>query len=171
MGIVTKNGDEGKTQLLTGEMVCKDDIRVEAYGTIDELDSCLAEAQHYIKIQKGTQTLKRVHEALFKTSVVLAGGKCPDHFFINEIQYLEEEIQALEEKIEIKGFVIPGSTIQSAKLDLARTICRRAERRIAAVKNAEVVVLKYINRLSDLLFMLARAEENECGLLQYEKLL
>lgn len=174
MAIVTKSGDDGLTGLWSGERVRKDDPRVEAYGTIDELDSILGEAGHYLKRADTAKILLEVQKDLFWIAGELATRSGS---FSNPIKKEDEErlasyIEAFEKEVALKGFVIPGATLQSAKLDIARTVCRRAERRIVSLAwDAEVSkhLRRYINRLSDLLYMMARAEEARDGGVRYAK--
>lgn len=162
--ISTKTGDGGLTDLWSGERVRKDDYRVEAYGTVDELSSFLGEAKHFVKRPETLAILEEVQRDLFQVAGELASrGKV----FSNPVLPGDEErlfayVERFERELDLRGFVVPGSTIQSAKLDIARTVARRAERRIVTLARESEVspsVRKYMNRLSDLLFVLARWEE------------
>ncbi|MDK2953407.1 cob(I)yrinic acid a,c-diamide adenosyltransferase [Kosmotoga sp. DU53] len=173
MSITTGGGDKGETSLWSGERVSKDDLRVEAYGTIDELNSHIGEARHYCKSKETKELLLRIQNDLFKVAGQLASkGK----LFIEpvtetNVQWLTEKVHHYEKIIKLKGFVIPGTTIQSAKLDICRTVARRAERRIVSLYKTEKIaneLLKYMNRLSDFLFILARFEEHLEGKLMYK---
>lgn len=164
MSITTKTGDKGETGLWSGQRIPKDDLRVECYGTLDELNSFLGEAKHYVKSAEVLKIIEQVQKDLFKVAGELA---TKDIQFIDpvtdkEIDLMTSIIHDFESKVELTGFVLPGSTIQSAKLDICRTIARKAERRIIALSRIEkipVTIIKYVNRLSDLLYMLARFEE------------
>ncbi|MDK2945383.1 cob(I)yrinic acid a,c-diamide adenosyltransferase [Geotoga petraea] len=164
MSISTKKGDKGQTSLWSGERVNKDNIRVESYGTIDELNSHLGEAKHYVKSVYIKNIIIDIQNDLFKVAGTLASK---EKLYVNPIESkdvdrLDQIVETLEGKIGLKGFVIPGNTLSSAKIDVCRTICRRAERRIITLSNSENVDLelrKYVNRLSDVLFLLARYEE------------
>ncbi len=174
MGIVTKTGDDGLTGLWSGERVRKDDLRVEAYGTIDELDSVLGEAKHWIKRKDCRKIVEEIQKDLYRVAGQLAtrSGNFASPVTDEDEQRLGAFVDRYEAEIPLTGFVIPGSNVQSAKLDIARTVCRRAERRIVALAwDADVPspLRRYVNRLSDLLFMLARAEEVSDGGIVYAK--
>ncbi|MBU0928600.1 MAG: cob(I)yrinic acid a,c-diamide adenosyltransferase [Spirochaetes bacterium] len=174
MGIVTRTGDDGLTGLWSGERVRKDDMRVEAYGTIDELDSLLGEAKHWLKRPDVREIAEEVQRDLYRVAGELATrtGSFSSPITAADEDRLSVYVERLEAEVPLKGFVIPGATIQSAKLDVARTVCRRAERRIVSLAwDADVPgpLRRYVNRLSDLLFMLARAEEASEGGVRYAK--
>ena len=164
MSISTKTGDSGQTSLWSGERVFKDDIRVESYGTVDELNSFLGEAMYYANSSEVKDILLSIQRDLFRVAGQLASK---DVLYVKpvcdeDVQKLTDLVHHYEEIIKLKGFVIPGSILASAKLDICRTVCRRAERRIVALNRVEAVpvqVGQYINRLSDLLFIVARYEE------------
>ncbi len=168
MSISTKGGDKGMTSLWSGERVWKDDTRVDAYGTLDELDAHLGEAKHFVKIDKIKEIIEYIQNELMKVMGELASASKEYVIPLKEenINQLTDWVHEFEEVVQLKGFVIPGNTIQSAKLDICRTIARRAERRIISLqKEAEVdpLVLQFVNRLSDLCFIMARAEEKAEG--------
>mgnify|MGYP000920910349 CR=1 FL=1 len=174
MGIVTKTGDDGLTGLWSGERVRKDDPRVEAYGTVDELDSVLGEARHRLKRDDCRQIVDEIQRDLYRVAGQLAtrSGTFSKPVTDADEARLAGYVARYEAEIPLTGFVIPGSNPQSAKLDVARTVCRRAERRIVSLAwDADVPepLRKYMNRLSDLLFMLARAEEASDGGIRYAK--
>jgi len=174
MSIMTKTGDEGLTDLWSGERVRKDDLRVEAYGTIDELDSVLGEAKHWLKRDDCRRILEEVQRDLFRLAGALAtrSGSYIEPIVPGDETRIAAYVEAYEAELGLTGFVIPGSTLQSAKLDVARTVCRRAERRIVSLAwDADVPepIRRYVNRLSDLLFILARVEEAAEGKLVYVK--
>jgi cob(I)alamin adenosyltransferase len=170
--IVTKTGDGGETGLLYGGRVSKTDPRTEAYGTIDEAISALGLARAAVKDRARHATILRVQSELFTVGAELATDSAEystleKHFqvvtedFTNRV---EQEIVDLEKRVPLPAaFVIPGGTPSAAGLDFARTVLRRAERRTVALQQRGYPVkpelLRYVNRLSDLLFMLARAEE------------
>ena len=172
MSIVTKTGDEGLTSLWSGERVWKDDLRVEAYGTVDELSSFLGLARHSAALPETLAAIEEVQRDLVRVAGELASRGTP---FSRPLLQADEErltkaTEALEARIPLKGFVLPGMTPGSAALDAARTVARRAERRVVALaKEVEVgePLRRYLNRLSDYLFMLARAEEAASGALRY----
>ena len=174
MSIVTRTGDDGLTGLWSGERVRKDDPRVEAYGTVDELDSVLGEAKHYLKREYTRRLAEELQRDLFRVAGELAtrSGSFSRPMTEADEARLAAYVERFEAEIPLKGFVLPGSTTQSAKLDIARTVCRRAERRIVSLAwDADVPepLRRYVNRLSDLLFMMARAEEASDGGVRYAK--
>lgn len=174
MGIVTKTGDDGLTGLWSGERVRKDDARVEAYGTVDELDSVLGEAKHWLKREDTRRIVEELQLDLYRMAGQLAtrSGSFSMPILEADEARLAAYVTRFEKEIPLTGFVVPGSNLQSAKLDVARTVCRRAERRIVTLARDSDVpgpLRTYINRLSDLLFMLARAEEASDGGVRYAK--
>jgi ATP:cob(I)alamin adenosyltransferase len=164
MSITTKTGDSGETGLWSGQRIAKDDLRVECYGTLDELNSFMGEAKHFVKSARVLGIVEQVQKDLFKVAGELA---TKDTQFIDpitekEIDKMTSIIHEFELQVELTGFVLPGSTIQSAKLDICRTIARKAERRIITLSRHEKIpaeIIKYVNRLSDLLYIMARFEE------------
>ncbi|MFZ5947051.1 MAG: cob(I)yrinic acid a,c-diamide adenosyltransferase [Stygiobacter sp.] len=171
MKIYTKTGDKGETSLFGGKRVWKDDLRISAYGTIDELNAQLGVAITEIKNKELIEILKSIQSELFSVCSDLATPfeNEPKNFvipridekYINKIEKLIDEI---EFKLpELKNFILPGGTKGAANLHLARTICRRAEREIVSLKKVEKInplIEVYINRLSDFLFVLARYENH-----------
>lgn len=167
MSIVTKTGDAGKTSLFTGEKVWKDDVRVEAYATVDELDSFLGLSRHFVSEEISLLILD-IQKKLYRVCSELAStdSKGIDTIKEDDVKELEEKIAVFESRIPLKGFVIPGTTKASGFLDACRTIARRAERRIVALNRENVVspiLRKFVNRLSDTLYMMARNEEVSSG--------
>lgn len=174
MSIVTRTGDDGLTGLWSGERVRKDDPRVEAYGTVDELDSVLGEAKHWLKRDDTRRMAEEIQRDLYRVAGELAtrSGSFSRPVTGGDEARLAGYVEGLEAEVPLAGFVIPGSTVQSAKLDVARTVCRRAERRVVSLAwDADVPrpLRRYLNRLSDLLFMMARAEEASDGGIRYAK--
>ena len=174
--IVTRTGDRGQTGLLYGGRVSKTDLRTEAYGAVDETISALGLARALTRHDTRRSTILRVQRELFTVGAELATDASQydtlrKHFLVVTeamTAQLEGEINRLEAVVPLAdAFVIPGGTSAAAALDVARTVCRRAERRIVAVQEAGMLpnpeVLRYMNRLSDLLFMLARAEEGKAS--------
>lgn len=168
MSIYTKTGDKGTTSLFDNKRVFKDDIRVESYGTVDELVSFLGLAKNYVEDEDIYNIIQQVQNKLFTLASILATEDS------SQVKYRikEEDIEYLEDKIDDymgrlgnpTGFIIPGSGKKSGYLHVCRTICRRAERRIITLsKEVELdpLVVKYVNRLSDLLYALARYLEEE----------
>lgn len=173
MSISTKGGDKGKTSLWSGERVAKNNARVEAYGTIDELNSHLGEAKHYVKVERVKEIIEDIQHDLFRVGGSLATvGKFSKPIEKDHVDHIANLVEELEKKFEFKGFTVPGMTVQSAKLDIARAVTRRAERRILSLGDeAEISeeLKKYVNRLSDLIYLLARIEEKAEGKLKLEE--
>ncbi|MDD2655157.1 MAG: cob(I)yrinic acid a,c-diamide adenosyltransferase [Candidatus ainarchaeum sp.] len=162
MGIYTRTGDTGETAAHAGRRVRKDDSLVEAYGSLDELNSFLGLALAFSP-SKGTQAiLKKVQKGIFDIGASIFSGEVP----VGEadVKTLEKDIDVVEERLKpLKHFIIPGGVKEAALLHCARTICRRAERRLVSAK-ADKMLIKYLNRLSDLLFVLARLENAKQGM-------
>lgn len=171
MKIYTKKGDEGNTSLFGGDRVPKSSERINAYGTVDELNSVVGLAASYSLSANGKEWLKRVQEALFVLGADLATPPTSEERInrIDEeaITVLEECIDEMEEELPpLKNFILPGGSLQGATLHLARTVCRRAERAtVACSKDEEIsaLTIKYLNRLSDFFFVLARYENKQAG--------
>lgn len=164
MKIYTKTGDAGQTGLFGGRRVSKADGRVEAYGDVDELNSVLGLARAAGLAPDVDALLARVQCELFDLGAELGaasaeGGASPRIDDAAALR-LEAEIDRFEEELPpLRAFVLPGGALAAAHLHLARTVCRRAERRMVALADREPVraqALRYVNRLSDLLFVLAR---------------
>ena len=169
--VYTRTGDSGNTRLVDQTSVLKSDIRVECYGEIDELNSsigiCLSLINSHSKEKKSTliDFLKKIQNDLFNLGTVLATS---DEKLLEKFPKIEhEDIIHLEKKIdfynkdlpELKSFILPSGNIVASHLHLARTICRRAERKCVILFNQVSLdqnVLKYLNRLSDLFFVLSR---------------
>lgn len=162
--IYTRTGDAGTTSLVGGTRVAKDDKRVEAYGTVDELNShigLLAEMLH----DEHRDELKRVQHNLFDIQTLLATedeaiyARLPQ-ITDDKVHQLEEQIDAITAKIpKLSNFVIAGGNMAGAQCHVCRTVCRRAERRLVALSHdvkVDATLNRYINRLSDYLFVLAR---------------
>ncbi|MFW9997252.1 MAG: cob(I)yrinic acid a,c-diamide adenosyltransferase [Candidatus Odinarchaeota archaeon] len=178
--IYTKKGDKGKTSLLTGDRVEKFDPRVEAYGTVDELNSCLGIVKAFAKDEcvHLPDKIQAVQERLFSLASEIAtpldafGENNALTSVIKRITpddsvMLEKLIDELTEKLPpLRNFVIPGGTKTAAFLHQARTVCRRAERRLVSFSRTENInpeTIKFLNRLSDLLFTMARHANIEEG--------
>ncbi len=168
MKIYTKTGDKGETSLFGGGRVLKNNIRVEAYGTVDELNSALGMIKAWGVSSVTEEAVKKIQNQLFILGGELASNlkrgkelKIPQ-IEPEDIKFLEEQIDFLESKIPaLKNFVLPGGSKGASLLHFARTICRRAERRCVELNQKERInenILIYLNRLSDLLFVLARYE-------------
>lgn len=170
--VYTRTGDDGTTGLGIRVRVRKDSARVEAYGAIDELNSAVGVAVAAGVSPPIGRRLGQVQQELFHLGsdlCVPADGDAPPVPRIEErhVRGLEETIDALQEELEpLANFVLPGGSPAAAALHLARTICRRAERRLVTLATAEAVgapALTYVNRLSDALFVMARYENKMHG--------
>ncbi|MCY3410266.1 MAG: cob(I)yrinic acid a,c-diamide adenosyltransferase [Candidatus Heimdallarchaeota archaeon] len=159
MKLYTKTGDSGTTGILGKDRVNKDDLRIEAYGTIDELNSALGVAALYCDEEIGLKILN-IQLFLFDIGTELAYQEYTPHIVEDDVTLLENYIDESEAKIpELKNFIIPGGSLGAAHLHLARTICRRAERRLVSAKQIMTIntnTLAFLNRLSDLLFSWSR---------------
>jgi cob(I)alamin adenosyltransferase len=160
MAIYTKFGDRGQTSLLGGSVVTKDDPRVEAYGSVDELNAVLGVVIAFGGIDDVSTSLSRIQKDLFVIGAELSGGK--KQLRPSRVSDLETEIDALWAELPpLKHFIIPGGNKAASLLHFARTVCRRAERQVVLLSNREKKrvnpdIIIYLNRLSDLLFTHAR---------------
>jgi cob(I)alamin adenosyltransferase len=167
--IYTRTGDAGTTRLATGETVSKTDLRVEAYGAVDETNACLGMARlHTAGDAEFDALLGRIQNELFDLGADLATPPRPDEAEGAALRILESQVARLENEIDalnarlppLRSFILPGGTPAAAALHLARTVCRRAERDAVRLVEAGAAVsppaLRYLNRLSDLLFVAAR---------------
>lgn len=166
MAIYTKKGDKGETGLLGGSRISKDSLKVSSYGTLDEANAALGIAYSQIDNSEIKNIIKEIQKRLFVVGAELASdekGKnlLQDKVSERDIAGLEGIIDQFEQKLgPLHEFIIPGETTASANLHLSRAIVRRAERLIVELANNSAVrneVMQYVNRLSDVLFMLARA--------------
>lgn len=177
MKIYTKTGDKGQTSLIGGR-VAKDDLRVEAYGTIDELNSFIGKAMTELETDKFADILtdlEAIQNELFDGGGDLANVMKERHYKLGEepITVLEERIDKLmEEAPALERFILPGGSPAAATLHIARTITRRAERvtvtLITAADDVSPVVQRYLNRLSDYLFVAARIVNARLGIADNE---
>jgi cob(I)alamin adenosyltransferase len=168
--IYTRTGDAGETGLGDGTRVPKTDVRIEAYGTVDELNSVLALCVDQVSDSDLAARLAQLQNDLFDLGADLcvpdAGGESvsqPLRVTAAQVSHLEAWIDAVNEPLpELKSFILPGGTPLASALHVARTVCRRAERRVVALLAVDATVnehvLTYLNRMSDLFFVLARAE-------------
>ena len=168
--IYTRTGDKGLTRLANGEEVSKFDPRVEAYGAVDETNACIGLVRQHTGTQLALDAvLERIQNDLFDLGADLATpdrgaplGWTPLRITQGQVDRLEQELDALNEELQpLTSFVLPAGSAASASLHLARTVCRRAERAtvfLAQVEGEAVSepAIKYLNRLSDLLFVAAR---------------
>jgi len=167
MKIYTKTGDKGTTALFGGKRVSKDDIQIEAYGTVDELNSLIGSLISLIDPLEGTQLLKKVQAILFDIGSHLASDGTADKYLPSldedNIKTLENAMDNMTSQLpELKSFILPGGNQRIASAHVCRTVCRRAERRIISLaklneNNSLDGIIKYVNRLSDYFFVLARA--------------
>ncbi|MBU1446341.1 cob(I)yrinic acid a,c-diamide adenosyltransferase [Patescibacteria group bacterium] len=169
MKIYTKTGDNGETSLCGGTRTQKNSLRVSAYGEIDELNSHIGLILSIDEDKKFDEILMQIQKDLFVVGAYIASPetKAQDSlpkFDNKKIENLENIIDKISATLpEIKRFILPGGSRLAAELHIARTVCRRAERTCTALKEEEdlfVNVLPYLNRLSDLLFVLARHANN-----------
>lgn len=163
--IYTRTGDDGSTRLATGQPVSKASLRVEAYGAVDEANACLGLARLHADAELDAM-LERVQNELFDLGADLATPPRDDEVHVlrmvqSQIDRLEREIDAMNAELPaLTSFILPAGTPAAANLHLARTVARRAERiAVAMVESGETVgpeAMKYLNRLSDFLFVAAR---------------
>jgi len=165
--IYTKTGDKGKTSLIGGTKVLKSDLRIEAYGTVDELNSFIGLCIDHLKADNIQNILSEIQDRLFTVGSSLACDpeketkmKIPD-LHEADVELLEKEIDRMNEVLPpMKSFILPGGHVAVSTLHIARCVCRRAERccvkMIKKEKEIPELIIKYLNRLSDYLFVLAR---------------
>lgn len=165
--IYTRTGDDGTTSLVGGVRVSKTDARLEAYGTIDELNAFLGELVTYLTDEQDRENVLEIQQKLFVVGTYLATDQTQTTLRSSAV-ITEENVKAIERLIDEaenglppwKGFIIPGGTRGAAVCHVCRTVCRRAERRMLSLAAGGVTVaspvLAYVNRLSDYLFVLAR---------------
>ena len=173
--IYTKTGDQGTTGLFGGGRVSKDDPRVEAYGDVDELNAAIGLARAIEMMPRIDDVLAPIQRDRFSIRALLA---TPDLAKMHEqlakarvdegrVAELERAIDACDAELEpLRAFIMPGGTPKSAALHVARTVCRRAERRVIHLRREvelPALVVVYLNRLSDLLFVLARVANHRAG--------
>lgn len=172
MKIYTKTGDKGETSLFAGGRVPKDDPRVEAYGTVDELNSLLGVVRSFTLPPQAATWLEEVQNTLFSVGADLATPLDAKAEWLLRLdaapaQQLEHYIDQMDESLQaLSAFILPGGVPAAAHLHVARTVCRRAERLCVALHaqhpiNTELII--YLNRLSDFLFTLARWVNQQAG--------
>jgi cob(I)alamin adenosyltransferase len=177
--IYTRTGDSGETSLFDGSRVAKDDLRVTAYGDVDELNAALGVARAQITDPEVAALLREIERDLFAIGGQLANptARSPKKVAKSEltqerVERLEQAIDALEETLPaLKRFILPGGSPGGAALHMARAVCRRAERAVVRLDHDEPVnpvILQYLNRLSDYLFVAARAENRRAGSAEVE---
>jgi cob(I)alamin adenosyltransferase len=178
MKLYTRTGDDGTTGLFGGDRVGKDDPRVEAYGTVDELNAALGLAAAACTGDRPGQVrlrelLAELQSRLFDLGADLATPQASRHrtkivpIHAKDVSAVESWIDEIEEgNAEMRNFILPGGTESAARLHAARTVCRRAERRIIRVARSEAIngeLVKYLNRVGDLLFAMARRANADAG--------
>ena len=164
--IYTRTGDKGTTGLGDGSRVDKDSLRVEAFGTVDELNSVIGMLETQTDSDEISRQLVEIEHDLFD----IGGELCiPGHSVVHDrqVERLEKYLDELNADLEpLKEFILPGGCAAAAVCHLARTVCRRAERRVVSLAHNESINeagLRYLNRLSDLLFVLARIYNRDEG--------
>ena len=177
MKIYTKTGDTGETSFFDNTRVSKADARVDAYGEVDELNACLGAARAAGLDPELSSMLVEIQQELFAIGARLAD---PSHRIaarVTKADILDAQVARLEATIDrleaelppLRRFILPGGVQGGSLLHLARTVCRRAERRIVALASpADPIVVVYLNRLSDLLFVMARAANHRSGVPETE---
>lgn len=164
MKIYTKTGDLGETSLYGGKRISKADLKIETYGTVDELNSHIGLVKD-ICANNQKEILEAVQEELFALGAILATPEGKVNTYFKEIDQapideLEKQIDLMNEELpELDAFILPGGHVHVSYCHIARTVCRRAERLVVNLaKNEEInnLIIKYLNRLSDYLFVLAR---------------
>lgn len=172
--IYTRTGDRGKTSLYGGQRISKDHLRVETYGTIDELNAALGTAHSFITDPKIRSIIEKIQNELFNIGAELSNptkvGKDKKQIFTlgkDKIQYMETIIDYFDEKLPpLRNFILPGGSNSASLLQLSRSIARRAERRLISLSRREKInenLLSYVNRLSDFLFVLSRYLNKKAG--------
>lgn len=178
--IYTRTGDTGQTSLLGGTRVSKSDPRLDTYGTVDELNAHLGVTRAFVHHLRGQENLAQfcqeteerlqdIQSQLFNIGSHLACEK--DKFRQNLPHITEQHILNLEQYMdsmtsslpELRSFILPGGTVVAAQLHIARTVCRRAERHMISLDSVDPLLVRYINRLSDYLFVLARYANHQQG--------
>lgn len=165
MKVYTKTGDQGETSLFGGKRVKKYHARIQAYGTTDELNSYIGLIRDQDIEEQHKKTLKEIQDRIFTLGAALAADpdkpklKKPD-LHLSDIEFLEKEMDRMDESLpEMRYFVLPGGHTTVSYCHIARCVCRRAERLVIELSeeaNIEPMIIKYLNRLSDYLFVLGR---------------
>lgn len=169
--IYTKTGDKGETSLFGGKRLTKSHLRIEAYGTVDELNAVLGLVRDSLQNEHLRGILKSVQDRLFTIGANLASDPAKNMTLPDlvpaDIEILEKEIDSMETELPpLKNFILPGGHLAVSFCHLARTVCRRAERHVVALHHSEPVeniILVYFNRLSDYLFVLGRKVAHDLG--------
>ncbi len=171
MKIYTKTGDEGMTSLYGGKRISKDDIRIEAYGTVDELNSNIGLLISSLPNDDQKELLLEIQKRLFTIGSILASDPdkelpTPD-LLESDVELLENAMDNMDAQLEpLRTFILPGGSDSNSKAHICRTVARRAERRIislAGIANLDPIVVIYLNRLSDYFFILSRKIAHDLG--------
>lgn len=175
MKIYTKKGDEGKTSLIGGTRVFKHNIRIEAYGTVDELNSWIGLLRDNPEYSAQKELLLDIQDRLFTIGSLLAADPGKSRMKLPELSEadvvkIENSIDLMEKELpEMKSFVLPGGHVLVSYCHITRCVCRRAERLIVHLNETEKtapLILSYMNRLSDYLFVLSRWIALKCGAIE-----
>jgi cob(I)alamin adenosyltransferase len=176
--IYTKTGDAGETSLFDQTRVSKADARVDAYGEVDELNACLGAARAAGVDADIAGALDRIQKQLFALGARLADPSSRIAGRVTKAAITQADVEALEHMIDrlegelppLRRFILPGGSVSGAELHVARTVCRRAERRVVALGSGAVesILVVYLNRLSDLLFVMGRAVNHRAGMAETE---
>jgi cob(I)alamin adenosyltransferase len=171
--IYTKTGDAGETSLFDNTRVSKADARVEAYGEVDELNACLGTVRAVSPGDDLASALEAIQQDLFALGSRLADPSARVAARVTKAAITPQAVERLERLIDrletelppLRKFILPGGSLAGAMLHLARTVCRRAERRVIGLGTGAVdpILIVYLNRLSDLLFVMARAVNHRAG--------
>ncbi|MBN1953184.1 MAG: cob(I)yrinic acid a,c-diamide adenosyltransferase [Bacteroidales bacterium] len=172
MKIYTKKGDKGETSLIGGKRISKDHIRIEAYGTVDELIAYVGLLRDQLEFRLQKDELIQIQDHLMVCAAMLAyDGDDPEvklpKLSAKAIVWVEQAIDEMEKQLEVLDhFILPGGHPVVSQVHIARTVCRRAERRIVSLNEVTKVdecIIQYFNRLSDYLFVLARFASDKLG--------
>lgn len=169
MPIYTRTGDRGTTALFGGKRVSKSDLQVEAYGSVDELSSQLGLTISKLKAKSEKLFLINIQKDLYKIMAFLSGAKVDLSYLDHRVADFEKEIDKIDKKLpKLTRFILPGGTEISSLFHICRTSCRRSERNVIRFSEAtskpahqQTLVIKYLNRLSDLFFTLARLHSKD----------
>lgn len=170
--IYTKKGDTGQTSLLGGTRVEKNDPRIEAYGTLDELNAFIGLLRDQVQDERQNAVLLRIQEVIFVAESHLAADSEDSKAYLalmqgDDITLLEKEIDFMNESLPVlTNFILPGGHIAVSSAHIARTVCRRAERQVIsllATYAVDPIIIRYLNRLSDYFFVLARKLSKDNG--------
>ena len=181
MKIYTKNGDKGKTKLFGGTEKFKDDMRLECYGSIDELNSFIGHISDHEIHQDLKKDLHLIQNYLFNLGSLLANDKKDNLKFLPKIEdkhinFLEKRIDQIESELsELRNFILPSGNKIFSLAQIARTVCRRAERKLVSLnkleKNIDIIYTSFLNRLSDYIFVMSRKilKDNDTSEKYWEK--